>query len=205
MLAAQKAGAKYLPLDSSLPISRQAELLARSDARILIAHDEHPEKIASPISCPRYVLNAEFDALREHPGEAPQVDVDGKASAYILFTSGSTGIPKGVECTHIGVTNLLADMRGRAPIDERDHFGLWTSLSFDVSVYEIYSALTAGGTLFIAPDSVRADPERYYDWLNTNSIVSGYIPPFMLKHLSNAAAISLHHSPFGAFWSGWNL
>src|SRR5262249_12973051 len=104
--------------------------------------------------------------------------------AYVLYTSGSTGRPKGVCCTHSGVPNLLTDFERRQPLAVADRCSLWTSISFDVSVYEIFSALLFGGTLCIAPEAVRSEGWRFFAWLQSNHINSAYVPPFMLADLA---------------------
>ncbi len=103
--------------------------------------------------------------------------------AYVLHTSGSTGSPKGVCCTHRGVLNLLADFARRQPLAPGSRGSLWTSLSFDVSVYEIFSPLLAGGAVHIVPEEIRQDAERFLEWLERERIESAYVPPFMVVAL----------------------
>jgi amino acid adenylation domain-containing protein len=116
--------------------------------------------------------------------------------AYVIYTSGSTGTPKGVECHHQGVINFLRDFEGREPIGPGDGCSAWTNLSFDVSVYELFSALTAGGTVHIVPEHIRSNGEAYVQWLRQREIASSYVPPFVLPALADAVA---HNG------SGWKL
>ncbi len=114
-------------------------------------------------------------------------NLDGGAQAdnlaYVIYTSGSTGRPKGVGCRHAGVVNLLADLARRLPIAAGDACSCWTSISFDVSVYEIWSALLSGGALHLVPDHVRSSGPAFIEWLQARQIRSAYIPPFLLRDL----------------------
>jgi amino acid adenylation domain-containing protein len=94
-------------------------------------------------------------------------------------------------CHHRGVVNLLADFTRRQPIDVGDPCALWTALSFDVSVYEIFAALTAGGTLHIVPSIIRSDIDKLIQWLQQHQIRSVYLPPFILPALIEQPAIPL--------------
>ncbi|MCP4654128.1 MAG: AMP-binding protein, partial [bacterium] len=105
--------------------------------------------------------------------------------AYLLYTSGSTGRPKGVACSPVGGIDLLADFAARAPLHPGDGCSWWTSLNFDVSVYEIFSPLVAGGSLRIVPEAVRADGERFVAWLREARIRSAYVTPSMLPELAS--------------------
>ena len=107
----------------------------------------------------------------------------GAGLAYVLHTSGSTGSPKGVCCTHRGVVNLLSDFARRQPLAAGTRGSLWTNLTFDVSVYEIFAPLLAGGAVYIVPEEIRQDAERFLDWLARQQIDSAYVPPFMVTAL----------------------
>jgi acyl-coenzyme A synthetase/AMP-(fatty) acid ligase len=84
---------------------------------------------------------------------------------------------------HRGVASLLADVQRRAPIGEGDGCSLWTSTSFDVSVYEIFSALLAGGRLCIPPGEARLEAGAFLDWMEAREVQSAYLPPYFLPEL----------------------
>jgi amino acid adenylation domain-containing protein/non-ribosomal peptide synthase protein (TIGR01720 family) len=100
--------------------------------------------------------------------------------AYLIYTSGSTGQPNGVALTHRGVVSLLSDIQRRGPFAPEVACSWWTSLSFDVSVYEIFSAWLAGGALYVIPEAVRLDAPALLTWLAQHQIHSAYLPPFFL-------------------------
>ena len=103
--------------------------------------------------------------------------------AYIMYTSGSTGRPKGVVCGHRGVLNLLADPRLHGTVGPGDRCAWWTSPGFDVSVFEVFRALTAGATVEICPPAAREHASAFMDWAATAGITAAYIPPHLLADL----------------------
>ncbi|MCP4659472.1 MAG: amino acid adenylation domain-containing protein, partial [bacterium] len=191
ILGILKAGGHYVPLDPAYPRQRFGFMV--EDGRI-------------PILVTRETLAAELPASEartlclDSPGPDPCSAEENPASgaavgnlAYVIYTSGSTGRPKGVGCAHVGVINLLGDFTSRAPIEVGDACSWWTSSNFDVSVYEVFSALLAGGNLHIVPERVRAEGERLVEWLAAERIASAYISPSMLQDLADRAGNQPHH------------
>src|SRR5262249_23613948 len=115
----------------------------------------------------------------------PEIEED--QTAYVIYTSGSTGVPKGVACSHRGVINLLDHMAQLAPIRAGAPCAGWTSPSFDVSAYELFSTLMAGGWLSWIPESLRLDGAGLSRWLAEQRIESAYVPPFLLADLADCA------------------
>src|SRR5690606_16126313 len=101
--------------------------------------------------------------------------------AYIIYTSGSTGQPKGVVVGHTGVFNLYRAFEQWDSLEPGTAASLWTSLNFDVSIYEIFIPLLGGHTLHIVPSEVRPDAAQFFDWLTRQQIQSVYLPPFMVE------------------------
>lgn len=184
LLGILKAGAACVPLDPTFPRERLAYMMDQARVEALLAQDALLEML--PRHCSK-VLTPEtsWQVISNGPEPRPAPLVQPANLAYIIFTSGSTGRPKGVLCTHQGVVNLLADFTRRNWIAEGMRCSFWTSLSFDVSFYEIFSALLAGGTLHIVPEAVRADSSSLIEWLCENEIACSYIPPFMLRDVAN--------------------
>ncbi len=182
LLGTLKAGGSYVPMDPSYPRERLAFMLEDTNAPVLLTEsalsDCLPGHRAQTIR-----LDADWNAVAGERSDNPDIGFGPDDCAYIIFTSGSTGRPKGVCCRHRSVLNLLADFTRRAPISAGDRCGLWTSVSFDVSVYEIFSALTAGGALCLVSDAVRFDGAAYIEWMSDNRVLSAYVPPLMLGDL----------------------
>jgi amino acid adenylation domain-containing protein len=182
LLAAMKAGGAYVPLDPAYPRDRLAFMLEDTAAPVLLTEEKLaeflPEHAAHTIK-----LDTGWGEVASEPASDPGGGAGADNLAYIIYTSGSTGTPKGVCCRHASVLNLFADFDRRAPIAPGDPCSLWTSVSFDVSVYEIFSALLAGGALHIASDEIRYDSASFIPWLAERRISSVYVPPLMLADL----------------------
>ncbi|MBD1815534.1 non-ribosomal peptide synthetase [Microcoleus vaginatus DQ-U2] len=182
ILAVLKAGGAYVPLDPTYPQERLAFMLEDSQVLLLLTQASLVESIPkhqSRVLC----LDTDWETISCENEENPDTEVNTENLAYVLYTSGSTGKPKGVCCNHLGVINLLADFDLRQPLSVGDACSLWTSLSFDVSVYEIFSGLLTGGALHIVPERIRSDAKIFIEWLDFERICSAYIPPFMLNAL----------------------
>ncbi|MFF1506930.1 amino acid adenylation domain-containing protein [Streptomyces sp. NPDC058326] len=166
VLAAQRCGAAYLPVDPAYPAERKEFMLADSGARGLVTRDLVEE------------------ALRETPDETvalPQADPD--APAYLLYTSGSTGRPKGVLVSHRALANLTATQARVFGIDADARMLQFASLSFDASVWEIFSTLAAGGTLVVASRDHALVGEALADVLAERAITVCLLPPSVIASL----------------------
>ncbi|MHC4837645.1 MAG: hybrid non-ribosomal peptide synthetase/type I polyketide synthase [Planctomycetota bacterium] len=154
-LAVWQAGGVCLPLDPAHPLARRAELLERAAATLLVhGHDSPPE--------------AELRAVTTFPiqvGAAPEaamraVALDPSMPAYILFTSGSTGMPKGVSIAHGSFDNLLPAFAARPGASADESWLAVITPTFDMSLVEIFVPLTVGARVVLAPaDRVLGGPE----------------------------------------------
>ncbi|HSG38632.1 MAG TPA: amino acid adenylation domain-containing protein, partial [Thermoanaerobaculia bacterium] len=179
ILGVLKAGGAYMPLDVSQPAERLATMLEDAGRPPLVTERRLEGALTDLIE--------EVVWLDEEPSGLLSTDpVDltvPENLAYVLHTSGSTGKPKPVGCTHRNVHNLLADFARRQSLEPGSRGAVWTNLTFDVSVYEIFSPLLAGGAVYIVPEAVRQDAEAFLDWLIAERIDSAYVPPFMVAAL----------------------
>ena len=182
LMGVLKAGAAYVPLDPSYPKGRLAFMLEDTSAAVLLT-EEKVIDILPPYEAHTISMDADGHEIAGEPASNPSGGVGPDGLAYIIYTSGSTGRPKGVCCRHAGIPNLFTDFNRRKPILPGHRCSLWASISFDASVYEIFSALLAGGTLYIVSDSIRYESDAFIEWLSENHISSSYIPPVMLNDL----------------------
>ncbi|HET7010422.1 MAG TPA: amino acid adenylation domain-containing protein [Anaerolineales bacterium] len=178
-----KAGAAYLPIDPHYPRERQAFMLSDVQASTLITHTAVRDRLPA-FEGTILDLEADGPAIARQSDNDPPPRGNPDDPAYAIFTSGSTGQPKGSALAHRGVVNLLNDLQRRQPIAPGDPCSWWTSVSFDVSVYEIFSALLAGGALHVIPHAMRLDLPALLDWLSVHHIRHAYLPPFMLADLA---------------------
>ncbi|PZQ51493.1 MAG: peptide synthetase [Rhodovulum sulfidophilum] len=153
-LAIQKAGGAYVPLDPAYPADRLAIYIEDSAAPVIVARSD--TVAALPPSAATVVV------MDEDPGvaAAPATRIAGGATpadlAYVIFTSGSTGRPKGVMIEHRNVSNFFAGMDARVAPEPP---GVWlavTSLSFDISVLELFWTLARGFEVVLSGDESRA-------------------------------------------------
>lgn len=108
---------------------------------------------------------------------------DDKQLAYVIFTSGSTGKPKGVAVSHESVVNTIIDINKRFKLNNDDRFILLSSLSFDLSVFDIFGSLSVGGSLYIVED--RRDIEEIHSIINRERItVWNSVPSTMKAYLN---------------------
>ncbi|MGI8546382.1 MAG: non-ribosomal peptide synthetase, partial [Gemmatimonadaceae bacterium] len=187
ILAVLKAGGAYVPLDPAYPAERLRYLLADSGAAVLLTADEaraDPGRGAAGVRVLDLARDAgawaaapSTDPVRTETGLTPA------HLAYVIYTSGSTGRPKGVGVPHRGIMNLLCHVECAQPLPPGGRGSLWTSISFDVSVYEVFSVLAFGGTLCVPSEATRLAAGAFIGWLATAEITSAYVPPFMLPEL----------------------
>jgi len=158
LLATFKTGAAYLPLDPAFPPDR-IEFM-QQDARPLVVVTQSPlrEKFsftAAHVLCIDEDMPAfEFSDRRTF---SPPRDSSLDDVAYVLYTSGSTGKPKGVQITHRALTNMLVAVSKDVALTSSDVVLATTTISFDISTFEIFAPLIAGAHLVVAPRSVAID------------------------------------------------
>ncbi|MCW8930409.1 MAG: amino acid adenylation domain-containing protein, partial [Gammaproteobacteria bacterium] len=175
-----KAGAAYIPMDPEYPESRLKHILDDSQARFVLTHSSLQSKL-NDFDVEVVSLDVKKELLVTYPVNNIDFDCSPEQAAYMIYTSGSTGLPKGVLCHHRGVMNLLSNFHRIQAFEAGEQHTLWTSISFDVSVYEFFSALTTGGTIHLLPESIRLDANLVFDYLSIHNISSTYLPPFFLS------------------------
>ena len=187
IMAILKAGGAYVPVDPDYPEDRIRYMLEDSRTEVILTSAEISERLPSYDAIH---ICLELAQMAEQP-EPPAINRNPGNIAYMIYTSGSTGQPKGVCCGHTGVINLCDDFAKRAPVAPGMAHSFWTSLSFDVSVYEIFTSLLSGGCLHIVPQEIRGDGTAFCQWLSRKKINNTYIPPFMLPDFD----LWLHEHP----------
>lgn len=164
------AGGFYVLLNPELPITRLQTIVTVLEANTIITDEEHKE-LALTISANSNILKIEKmlegqineEKLQEIRGQALDVD-----PLYANFTSGSTGVPKGVIVGHRSVIDFINVFTEKFGIKEEDIIGNQAPFDFDVSVKDIYSCLKTGATLLIIPRKLFMAPTKLLDYLADN-------------------------------------
>ena len=148
IIAIHKAGGAYLPLDPSYPEHRLVFMVEDSSTKIILT-DRAGAALLARTGAQFLRLDEFFEDAREFRTVQPGNGVGPRDLAYVLYTSGSTGSPKGIAATHGGAVNLI--LSSRSLISDEDISGVLfsTSLNFDISVYEIFLPLAFGGAIVI--------------------------------------------------------
>src|SRR2546427_278992 len=166
VLAIFKAGGAYLPIEPHFPADRIARTLSRAGCRLVLTERGSTTMLDQAIDSLSGVQTLFIDALYEeaHSGGAyPGVDVAPDQLAYIYFTSGSTGEPKGAMCEHAGMLNHLFAKIDDLGIVEGTVVAETAPQCFDISLWQLVSALLVGGrTLLIGPEAI-LDTKRFVD------------------------------------------
>jgi amino acid adenylation domain-containing protein len=183
LFAIFKAGGAYLPLDPNYPQARLTYLL--EDARVDILLTQ--EKLLSglpPTSAKIICLDRDWKTI-EHNNLNLISNVSSHNLAYTIYTSGSTGNPKGVAIEHHSAVNTLYDIERRFKIRSQDRILAVSSLSFDLSVYDIFGILGSGGTVIIPQAEPCPNPEHWLELIATETVTIWNSAPALMELLVN--------------------
>ncbi|MFT3690097.1 amino acid adenylation domain-containing protein [Paenirhodobacter sp.] len=170
LVAVLRAGAAYVPLDPDNPPARLAALIERTGAVAVLSETDF-----APADWPR-------------DGAAPEAGAGPDDLAYILFTSGSTGEPKGVMIEHRAIVNRLLWMRDHYGFGPQDRILQKTPTTFDVSVWELFLPYLCGATLVFAPPGAHRDPKAIAALVRGQGITTMHFVPSMLSAFLDAPA-----------------
>ncbi|MDX3660676.1 amino acid adenylation domain-containing protein [Streptomyces sp. ID05-26A] len=176
MLGTHLLGAAYVPLDVDAPVSRLRQIADQATASAwLVGETEVFERLERA-----HVPSVEITSC--HTGEfggLPQPD----DSAYVIFTSGTTGNPKGVEVPHSALAHFCAEINRAYRIGPGDRVLGFARPSFDVSVFEVFATLAAGATLCLPDLDTRRDPALLGEFLRAERITVAELPPALMPQL----------------------
>ncbi|WP_458627025.1 non-ribosomal peptide synthetase [Winogradskyella sp. PC D3.3] len=168
LVAIMQCGAAYLPLDPNYPQQRLDFMMKDSKAEVLISSQSSLLRLASVSKT--LLLEDLFLDLSKYPSTPQNLQVNIDEMVYLLYTSGSTGNPKGVQVTHKNLINFLYSMLEKPGIEETDNLLSITTISFDIAGLELYLPLLKGATLVIANDETARDTRLMLDVLEKENI-----------------------------------
>lgn len=189
LLAILKAGGCYVPLEPGFPEAHIRWIMNALNISTIITQSSCLNSLAG-LPALKHIICLDNASLYEIQSEAlavlpqvwtrlslshcpttnPPTNITSNALAYVIFTSGSTGTPKGVMVRHQPVVNLIEWVNQTFAVSARDRVLFITSLCFDLSVYDIFGLLAAGGSIQVVANSDLHDPERLLDLLTTTPV-----------------------------------
>jgi len=178
------AGAAYLPVDPRWPALRRHQLLELGEARIALTQSALGRELEWPTGVERIVV-AERPG-RSHLTAAPPLLQATTDLAYVIFTSGSTGTPKGVMIDHRGAVNTVVHVNRLFGVGPDDKVLAVSSLTFDLSVYDIFGLLAAGGTVVIPDAELMRDPGHWEELIRRRKVTVWNSAPPLLGVLADA-------------------
>ena len=183
LLATQRLGAAYVPLDPGYPPARLREMIERSELSALICDVDH--------EFGEVVDTIDFGSLPDTEEETPRASVGPEDVAYLIYTSGSTGSPKGVAVTHGGLSNVVESFAETVDLTAQDTVLAVTSLSFDIAALEFFMPLTRGAHVSVAGSDELHNPELLASRIESADVSVIQSTP------------SLWRSILRGEWSGW--
>ncbi|WP_150468474.1 non-ribosomal peptide synthetase [Francisella sp. SYW-9] len=175
IIAILKAGKAYIPLHEDLPLERIEYIVNQVSLNVVFSNISHLDFVDNCI------LSSDFLNDVNTYSKKMQIRVRGDSNAYILFTSGTTGNPKGVILGHNSLVNRIMWMKGRYKVSSDDTFMFKTPFNFDVSFGEIFLPLCSGASLFIAKADGHKDFNYLIDIIKNQQVSHIYFVPTMLK------------------------
>ncbi len=186
VLGIHLAGAAYLPIDAELPAERQRYLLEHGKVRVALTQSALRSCLSVPAAIEWFEVDQlnpadvgqPFDRRRQKPEDL----------AYVIYTSGSTGLPKGVMIDHRGALNTVLDINQRFGVGPHDRVLALSRLSFDLSVYDVFGLLAAGGTIVMPAADLAYDPRHWAELIVAEQVTLWDTVPALMQLLVEQAA-----------------
>lgn len=205
VLGILKSGAAYLPIDSGIPGKRLQHILRDAEAGIVLTQSWLKKKLEWPENLRIFPVDT-IEPDENNPEESRSVQTP-QDLAYVIYTSGSTGQPKGVMINHISAVNTILAVNRRYGISSADRVLSLSSLSFDLSVYDIFGLLAAGGTIILPNAGQSRNPAHWADLIERHRVTVWNSVPALLQMLvtyaesaKGAGLDSLHTALLSGDW-----
>jgi amino acid adenylation domain-containing protein len=177
-----RAGCAYVAVDPDWPAERIQYVVSHSGAALVLA-ERATRSIAVGCAAAQTVVIEDMPSDQQAP-PCPAAPGD---IAYVLYTSGSTGRPKGVAIEHRAAANTILDINDRYRVGPSDATLALSALSFDLSVYDIFGTLAAGGTIVMPEPEAARDPERWHQLIQSRGVtIWNSVPALMEMYAAHA-------------------
>lgn len=176
LLAVLKAGGAYVPLDTNYPAERLTYILADADPAAILVDSAGLSALGEPLKYPVIRVDEVVPARSECPLEdikVQAISLDSRNLAYVVYTSGSTGLPKGVMVEHRQLANLISWHCKQFPLQAGERSSCTAGLAFDAYTWEVWPTLCMGATLVLAP--AQADPMQLLEWWEQQSLHTSFL------------------------------
>lgn len=184
-LGVLKAGAAYVSLDPAYAQERRAYTLKDSQAVLVLTHTRQLQRI--PATTAAIVpIDREWPMIAEFSADNPCRVATPNNLAYVLYTSGSTGNPKGVMIEHRGLVNHAAAVAAEFAIQPGDRMLQFSNIGFDIIVEELYPTLVSGATLVLRPESIAASMQDFWQFVVAQQITMLDLPTAFWHELVNS-------------------
>ncbi|MDP4179622.1 MAG: amino acid adenylation domain-containing protein [Bacillota bacterium] len=179
MLGILKAGGAYVPIDPEYPCARIEYIISNAKVSAVVV-DRHYD-----ISF-KNVVEIDYFQMEHYSIDSANIETDPKQLAYVIYTSGSTGNPKGVTIEHHSAVNLITWVNREFNVCDNDRLLFITSMCFDLSVYDIFGILAAGGSVVIAKKEQIQNPIDLKNILINEKITFWDSVPTTMNYLVNS-------------------
>ncbi len=189
IFASLQVGACYIPLDLKNPAHRLNYIIKDADAQVILGKGQCPDWLDFP------ELWINIEQLPISPS-LPPVTIEQESLAAILYTSGSTGNPKGVALSHRAMGNFVDWAAKTFNIQSYDNIASLAPFYFDLSVFDLFTSLSRGATIYFVPAMFAMSPSRLTSWLSEHKITTWYTVPSLLSFIALKGALNTTPLPY---------